>query len=127
MKRNCPHCGQEQTIADDEVIAPWVFIRCHECENLSILKSNAPRPEQARSLERARPERVRSPEPAKQKRSPSVRAFVVRPEAVIGAFVSAGEPAARTDRRTPIPVIPLEEEREWELPTYYSPFAAESE
>jgi hypothetical protein len=38
MQRNCPHCGQDQIIADEDIVAPWVFTRCHSCGNLSVVR-----------------------------------------------------------------------------------------
>jgi hypothetical protein len=113
MKRNCPHCGQEQQIPEDEIVAPWVFMRCPSCAKLSILKKEgAP----------AVPRPKRAPEPAAKsptRRGPeSLRALPPRSEAVIGAFASGVASEA---------VIPPATDREWELPAYFSPFPAESE
>ncbi|HUP55851.1 MAG TPA: hypothetical protein VM598_00250 [Bdellovibrionota bacterium] len=38
MQRNCPHCGQDQIIADEDIVAPWVFTKCHSCGNLSVVR-----------------------------------------------------------------------------------------
>src|SRR5688572_12604038 len=38
MQRNCPHCGQDQLIADEDIVAPWVFSKCHSCGNLSVVR-----------------------------------------------------------------------------------------
>src|SRR4051812_48470350 len=38
MQRNCPHCGQHLVIAEEDIVAPWVFTKCHACAGLSVIR-----------------------------------------------------------------------------------------
>jgi hypothetical protein len=41
MRRNCPHCGADQAVADEKLTAGWIFLKCHQCAMLSALQGKA--------------------------------------------------------------------------------------
>ncbi|MFL5813046.1 MAG: hypothetical protein ACJ763_05665, partial [Bdellovibrionia bacterium] len=41
MRRNCPHCGADQFVADEKLTAGWVFLKCHHCAIASALQGKA--------------------------------------------------------------------------------------
>lgn len=41
MRRNCPHCGADQTVADEKLTTGWVFLKCHHCAAVSPIQGRA--------------------------------------------------------------------------------------
>ncbi len=41
MRRNCPHCGADQVVADEKLTAGWVFLKCHHCAVISPVHGRA--------------------------------------------------------------------------------------
>jgi hypothetical protein len=41
MRRNCPHCGADQFVADEKLSAGWIFLKCHHCAVTTGLQGKA--------------------------------------------------------------------------------------
>lgn len=56
MRRNCPHCGVDQVVADEKLTTGWVFLKCHHCAAVSPVQGRA-----AFNLSQAAEKALRSP------------------------------------------------------------------
>jgi hypothetical protein len=100
MRRNCPHCGADQVVADDKLAAGLIILKCHHCSASSAVQGSAinqlnqimDKPLRVAPSSVLRPIAPVENQPSEPEIEPKISSFTLPP---VPAFLKPERPEAR--------------------------------